>query len=54
LTRLMQSMLVGVKSTDPATFAVMALLFLGIAGLASWIPALRASYLDPSTALRRE
>ncbi len=54
LTRLMKSMLVGVKSTDPATFAAMALLFLGIAGLASWIPARRASNLDPSTALRRE
>jgi putative ABC transport system permease protein len=47
-------MLVGVKATDPATFAVIATLFLLIAALASWLPARRAAGLDPTEALRQE
>lgn len=54
LTRVLASMLVEVKPTDPVTFASVALLFLVIAVLASWLPALRASRLDPTTALRQE
>jgi len=54
LTRGMSTMLVGVKATDPATFATIAALFLLIAGLASWLPAWRAASLDPTTALRDE
>ena len=54
LTRAMTSMLVGVKPTDPATFAAMAALFFAIAALASWLPARRAAALDPTTALREE
>jgi putative ABC transport system permease protein len=54
LTRAMTSMLVGVKATDPSTFAVMALLFLAVASLASWLPARRAAGLAPVTALRDE
>ncbi len=54
VTRVMRSMLVGVKATDPATFAVMALLFFFIAMMASWIPARRAAGLDPTIALRGE
>jgi predicted permease len=54
LTRLMTAMLVGVGATDPATFAVMALGFLLIAALASWLPARRAATLDPVSALRDE
>ena len=54
LTRVMISMLVGVKPTDPATFAVIVLLFLSISAIASWIPARRAATLDPTTALREE
>ena len=54
LTRLMTGMLVGVKATDPATFAVMATLFFLLAALASWVPASRAAGLDPSSALREE
>jgi predicted permease len=54
LTRAMTSMLVGVKATDPATFASMAVLFLIIAALASGLPARRAAGLDPTTALREE
>ena len=52
VTRAMTSMLVGVKSTDPATFVTMAFAFLLIAALASGLPAWRASRLDPNAALR--
>jgi len=54
LTRVLASMLVEVKPTDPVTFVSVALVFLVIAVLASWLPALRASRLDPTTALRQE
>jgi putative ABC transport system permease protein len=54
LTRAMTSMLVGVKPTDPATFASMAVLFFAIAAVASWLPARRAAALDPTAALREE
>ena len=53
-TRILASMLVEVKPTDPVTFAAVAILFLVIAFLASWLPALRAAGLDPTTALRNE
>ena len=53
-TRVLASMLVEVKPTDPVTFASVAVLFLVIAFLASWLPALRAAGLDPTTALRTE
>jgi putative ABC transport system permease protein len=52
LTRLMASMLVKIKPSDPLTFGSMAILFLAIATVASWLPARRASKLDPTTALR--
>jgi len=54
LTRVMTSMLVGVKATDPSTFATISILFFLIAALASWIPARRAAGLDPMAALREE
>ena len=54
LTRVLASMLVEVKPTDPATFVSVAVLFLFIAVMASWLPALRAAGLDPTTALRNE
>ncbi len=54
LTRVMISMLVGVKPTDPATYAAMVAIFVVIATLASWIPARRAATLDPTKALREE
>jgi putative ABC transport system permease protein len=54
LTRVLASMLVEVKPTDPMTFVSVAGLFLLIALLASWLPARRASGLDPTTALRQE
>jgi len=54
LTRIMKSMLVEVKPTDPATFAAIGVLFFLIAAFASWLPARRAAALDPSAALREE
>ncbi len=54
LTRVMTTMLVGIKATDPLTYAAMAALFFAIAALACWVPAWRASALDPTTALRDE
>jgi len=53
-TRILATMLVEVKPTDPVTFVSVAVLFLVIAFLASWLPALRAAGLDPTTALRNE
>jgi ABC-type antimicrobial peptide transport system permease subunit len=52
LGRVMTAMLVGVKATDPATFAGMTVVFLGIAALASWLPARRAAGLDPKSTLQ--
>ncbi len=54
LTRAISSMLVGVKPTDPATFAAMTLVFFLIATVSSWLPAHRAAALDPTAALRDE
>jgi len=54
LGRVMTAMLVGVKATDPATFVAMAVVFLGISALASWLPARRAAGLDPKTALHEQ
>jgi putative ABC transport system permease protein len=54
LTRVMRTMVVGVGTTDPATFAAIALMFVVIAGLACWLPARRASGLEPLVALREE
>jgi putative ABC transport system permease protein len=54
LTRLITSLLVKVKATDPATYVAMAALFLVIATLASWLPARHAAALHPAVALREE
>jgi putative ABC transport system permease protein len=54
VTRVMTSMLIGVKPGDPLTYAVMAIVFFAIAALASWLPARRAAALDPTVALRGE
>ena len=52
ITRLMESLLFHVSATDPATFAGVALLFLPVALAASYIPARRATRIDPMAALR--
>ena len=54
VTRVMQSMLVGVSATDPLTFVAITALFVAVAMLACWIPARRAARLDPLAALREE
>ena len=54
LTRAITTMLIGVKATDPLTYALTALFFLTITALASWLPARRAAGLDPTVALRDE
>jgi putative ABC transport system permease protein len=54
LTRVMASLLVGVTPTDPLTFAAITLLFMFVAACASFIPAWRASRVDPMRALRQE
>jgi putative ABC transport system permease protein len=52
--RLMSGLLFGIRVLDPATFAGAVLLLLAVAALASFVPARRASRLDPMTALRSE
>ena len=54
LTRLMQGVLYGVTPTDPITFGGVALALIGVAAFASWLPALRATRVDPLVALRSE
>ena len=54
VTRVLAKFLFEVKPADPATFAVVALALVGVAAAAGWIPARRATAVDPIVALRYE
>lgn len=52
LTRAMETMLIGIRPTDPPTYAAIVVLFLALSFAACWLPARRAALLDPMNALR--
>jgi ABC-type antimicrobial peptide transport system permease subunit len=54
LARVIKSLLFGVATVDPVTFALVPLTLLGVALLASWLPARRAATVDPVVTMRAE
>jgi ABC-type antimicrobial peptide transport system permease subunit len=54
ITRLMSSLLFAVSPVDPTTYAMVSLVLIAAAALASYVPALRAAAVDPLAALRAE
>jgi ABC-type antimicrobial peptide transport system permease subunit len=54
LTRLIKSILFGIEPLDMRTFATAVLLLFGLTLIASWIPARRATRIDPTVALRHD
>lgn len=54
LSRVLESLLYGIRSTDSLTFLGIAVLFIGVALLACWVPARRAANSDPLVTLRHE
>jgi ABC-type antimicrobial peptide transport system permease subunit len=54
VTRVLQTFLFGVKPTDPLVFTAVTLLLLFVGLVAAWLPARRATRIDPWAALRAE
>jgi len=54
LNRMMTNVLFGVSTVDPATFAGVTMVLIGIAFLACFVPARRAARVDPAVCLRNE
>jgi putative ABC transport system permease protein len=54
VSRTLSTLLYGVRSTEPAAFASVALLLVGVAVVASLVPARRAARVDPMVALRHD
>ncbi len=54
VTRVLQTFLFGVTPTDPAAFTIVTLLLMAVGLTAAWVPARRATRVDPSEALRAE
>ena len=54
MTRVLQSFLFGVTPTDPITFTTVTLLLMAVRLIAAWLPARRATRIDPWAALRAE
>jgi ABC-type antimicrobial peptide transport system permease subunit len=54
LARIMKNLLFEVSSTDPSTFGLITLLVVGVALIASYVPARRATKIDPLQSIRSE
>jgi putative ABC transport system permease protein len=54
LSRVLASALFGITTSDPVTYVAIPLVLLAVALLASWLPARRATRVDPNVALRVE
>ena len=54
VTRVMRTLVFGVSTTDPATFAGLSVFLIVVAGLASYLPARDAARTDPMTAMRAD